>query len=190
MERLLADDAVLEMTGTTSWFSGKATCVPFIAAQAIGRPATGGCCPSAPAASWPRRPTTSARGRTTRSRSSFWPPPRPTSPGSRSSPSRRCLLVRPASNHDRRADGSLTVDAYRWGFRGIEEPVRSISRYLPPLAHAVVGAPVRGPGWRDHPRELCPGGARLRRHPRSRRIRGHHERRALPGRRCGHRIPG
>ncbi len=38
MERLLADDAVLEMTGTTTWFSGKATCVPFIAAQAIGRP--------------------------------------------------------------------------------------------------------------------------------------------------------
>jgi RNA polymerase sigma-70 factor, ECF subfamily len=38
MERLLADDAVLEMTGTTTWFSGKATCVPFIATQAIGRP--------------------------------------------------------------------------------------------------------------------------------------------------------
>jgi RNA polymerase sigma-70 factor (ECF subfamily) len=38
LERLLADDAVLEMTGTTSWYSGKATCVPFIAAQAIGRP--------------------------------------------------------------------------------------------------------------------------------------------------------
>lgn len=37
IERLLADEAVLEMTGTTSWFSGKATCVPFIAAQAIGR---------------------------------------------------------------------------------------------------------------------------------------------------------
>jgi RNA polymerase sigma-70 factor, ECF subfamily len=34
---LLADDAVLEMTGTTTWFSGKATCVPFIAAQAIGQ---------------------------------------------------------------------------------------------------------------------------------------------------------
>ena len=38
MERLLADDAVLEMTGTTTWFSGKATCLPFIATQAIGRP--------------------------------------------------------------------------------------------------------------------------------------------------------
>lgn len=38
MERILADDTVLEMTGTTTWFSGKATCVPFIATQAIGRP--------------------------------------------------------------------------------------------------------------------------------------------------------
>ncbi len=37
IERLLADDAVLEMTGTATWFSGKATCVPFIAAQAIGQ---------------------------------------------------------------------------------------------------------------------------------------------------------
>ena len=37
MERLLADDAILEMTGTATWFSGKATCVPFIAAQAIGQ---------------------------------------------------------------------------------------------------------------------------------------------------------
>ena len=37
IERLLADDAVLEMTGTTTWFSGKATCVPFIAVQAIGQ---------------------------------------------------------------------------------------------------------------------------------------------------------
>jgi RNA polymerase sigma-70 factor (ECF subfamily) len=37
IERLLADDAVLEMTGTTSWYSGKETCVPFIATQAIGR---------------------------------------------------------------------------------------------------------------------------------------------------------
>ena len=33
----MADDAILEMTGTASWFSGKATCVPFIAAQAIGQ---------------------------------------------------------------------------------------------------------------------------------------------------------
>jgi RNA polymerase sigma-70 factor (ECF subfamily) len=38
IKRLLADDAVLEMTGTSTWFSGKATCVPFITAQAIGRP--------------------------------------------------------------------------------------------------------------------------------------------------------
>jgi RNA polymerase sigma-70 factor, ECF subfamily len=36
IERLLVDDAVLEMTGTTTWFLGKATCVPFIASQAIG----------------------------------------------------------------------------------------------------------------------------------------------------------
>ncbi len=36
--RLLTEDAVLEMTGTTTWFSGKATCGPFIAAQAIGQP--------------------------------------------------------------------------------------------------------------------------------------------------------
>jgi RNA polymerase sigma-70 factor (ECF subfamily) len=35
---LLADDAVLEMTGTTTWFSGKTTCMPFIADQAIGQP--------------------------------------------------------------------------------------------------------------------------------------------------------
>ena len=38
IEELLADDAILEMTGTTTWFSGKATCVPFIATQAIGHP--------------------------------------------------------------------------------------------------------------------------------------------------------
>jgi RNA polymerase sigma-70 factor, ECF subfamily len=37
MARLLADDAVLEMTGTTTWFSGKATCLGFIAARAIGQ---------------------------------------------------------------------------------------------------------------------------------------------------------
>jgi RNA polymerase sigma-70 factor (ECF subfamily) len=37
LERLLADEATLEMTGTTTWFAGKATCVPFIATQAIGR---------------------------------------------------------------------------------------------------------------------------------------------------------
>jgi len=37
IERLVADDAILEMPGTTTWFSGKATCVPFIAAQAIGQ---------------------------------------------------------------------------------------------------------------------------------------------------------
>ena len=37
LERLLAEDAVLEMTGTTTWFAGKTTCVPFLASQAIGR---------------------------------------------------------------------------------------------------------------------------------------------------------
>jgi RNA polymerase sigma-70 factor (ECF subfamily) len=37
IERLLADDAILEVAGTPTWFSGKTTCVPFIAAQAIGQ---------------------------------------------------------------------------------------------------------------------------------------------------------
>jgi RNA polymerase sigma-70 factor (ECF subfamily) len=37
IERLLADDAMLEMTGALTWFSGKTTCVPFIATQAIGQ---------------------------------------------------------------------------------------------------------------------------------------------------------
>jgi RNA polymerase sigma-70 factor, ECF subfamily len=38
IEALLTDDAVLEMTGTGTWFAGKAHCVPFIAAHAIGSP--------------------------------------------------------------------------------------------------------------------------------------------------------
>jgi RNA polymerase sigma-70 factor, ECF subfamily len=38
LERLLAEDAVLEMTGTTTWFSGKAACVPYLSAFAIGSP--------------------------------------------------------------------------------------------------------------------------------------------------------
>jgi RNA polymerase sigma-70 factor, ECF subfamily len=38
IKSLLADDAVLEMTGTSTWFSGKATCERFIVAQAIGQP--------------------------------------------------------------------------------------------------------------------------------------------------------
>ena len=38
LERLLAEDAVLEMTGTITWFSGKATCVPYLSAFAIGSP--------------------------------------------------------------------------------------------------------------------------------------------------------
>ena len=37
IEQLLADDAILEMTGTATWFSGKATCMPFIATGAIGQ---------------------------------------------------------------------------------------------------------------------------------------------------------
>src|SRR5579863_6786803 len=38
IKRLLADDAVLEMTGTSTWFAGNATCGRFIVAQAIGQP--------------------------------------------------------------------------------------------------------------------------------------------------------
>jgi RNA polymerase sigma-70 factor (ECF subfamily) len=37
LTRLLSDDAILEMTGTTTWFRGKATCELFLAGQAIGR---------------------------------------------------------------------------------------------------------------------------------------------------------
>jgi RNA polymerase sigma-70 factor, ECF subfamily len=37
IKRLLTDDAVLEMTGTSTWFAGKATCTRFITAQTIGR---------------------------------------------------------------------------------------------------------------------------------------------------------
>jgi len=37
IERLLADDAILEMSGTATWFSGKSTCTPFIALQGIGQ---------------------------------------------------------------------------------------------------------------------------------------------------------
>jgi len=38
IKRLLAEDAAIEMTGTTSWYSGKTTCVPFIALYGIGSP--------------------------------------------------------------------------------------------------------------------------------------------------------
>jgi RNA polymerase sigma-70 factor (ECF subfamily) len=38
LERLLAEDAALEVTGTITWFSGKASCVPYISAFAIGSP--------------------------------------------------------------------------------------------------------------------------------------------------------
>ena len=72
MGRLLADDAVLEMTGTTSWYSGKATCVPFIAAQAIGQAGDWrmvplhACSPDSPP---PRLTKGATKPRTTRSRS-------------------------------------------------------------------------------------------------------------------------
>ncbi len=36
MKRLLADDAVLEMTGTSTWFSGKATCHPSSSPRRAG----------------------------------------------------------------------------------------------------------------------------------------------------------
>jgi RNA polymerase sigma-70 factor, ECF subfamily len=38
LERLLADDVAIEMTGTTTWFAGKTTCVPYLRAYAIGTP--------------------------------------------------------------------------------------------------------------------------------------------------------
>jgi RNA polymerase sigma-70 factor (ECF subfamily) len=38
LEQLLAEDAALEMTGTATWFAGKATCVPYLSAFAIGAP--------------------------------------------------------------------------------------------------------------------------------------------------------
>jgi RNA polymerase sigma-70 factor (ECF subfamily) len=36
LERLLADDAAIEVTGTTTWYSGRSTCVPYLADRAIG----------------------------------------------------------------------------------------------------------------------------------------------------------
>ncbi len=38
LERLLTDDAVLEMTGVRTWFAGKATCLPHLRAQALESP--------------------------------------------------------------------------------------------------------------------------------------------------------
>jgi hypothetical protein len=77
LDRLLADHAVLEMTGTTSWYSGQATCVPFIAAPATGRRGTGGCCPSMLPVGWRPAPNTKKTTRPiTRSRSSYWLPSR------------------------------------------------------------------------------------------------------------------
>jgi RNA polymerase sigma-70 factor (ECF subfamily) len=37
LERTLRDDAMLEMTGTRTWFSGRATCLPYLA-TVLGRP--------------------------------------------------------------------------------------------------------------------------------------------------------
>ena len=74
LERLLADHAVWEMTGTTNWHSGKATCVPFIAAQVIGRPGDGRILRSMLPVGWRRAPTTKKTTKPiTRSRSSYWP---------------------------------------------------------------------------------------------------------------------
>ena len=36
LERLLREDATLEMSPARTWFAGRATCLPYIAAQAIG----------------------------------------------------------------------------------------------------------------------------------------------------------
>jgi RNA polymerase sigma-70 factor (ECF subfamily) len=38
LERLLTDDAVLEMTGVRTWFRGKTTCMPHLRAQALESP--------------------------------------------------------------------------------------------------------------------------------------------------------
>jgi RNA polymerase sigma-70 factor (ECF subfamily) len=38
LERLLTDDAVLEMTGVRTWFAGKTTCLPHLRTQALGEP--------------------------------------------------------------------------------------------------------------------------------------------------------
>jgi RNA polymerase sigma-70 factor (ECF subfamily) len=38
LERLLTDDAVLEMTGVRTWFAGKAFCMPHLREQALGEP--------------------------------------------------------------------------------------------------------------------------------------------------------
>ncbi len=38
LERLLREDAALEMVGSTTWFSGLRTCMPFFVASALGAP--------------------------------------------------------------------------------------------------------------------------------------------------------
>jgi RNA polymerase sigma-70 factor, ECF subfamily len=40
LERLLVQDVTLEATPMRAWFSGRATCVPFLRAQVIGSPGT------------------------------------------------------------------------------------------------------------------------------------------------------
>jgi hypothetical protein len=91
IERLLADDAVLEMTGTTTWYSGKARCVPFIATHGIGKTGEWRMLPlhvngQLGAASY----ASAATGDGTSSPSSCCPRARRTSPGSRSSASPAC----------------------------------------------------------------------------------------------------
>ncbi|MFZ0388676.1 MAG: hypothetical protein WAL22_23635 [Solirubrobacteraceae bacterium] len=69
MEGLLTEDATLEMTGTTTWFSGKTTCVPFIADQAIGQTGDWRMIPTQATVNSPPRRTTATRMPTTPSRS-------------------------------------------------------------------------------------------------------------------------
>lgn len=38
LEHVLRDDATLEMTPSTTWFAGKATCMRYITTQALGSP--------------------------------------------------------------------------------------------------------------------------------------------------------
>ena len=92
--KLLADNAVLEMTGTPTWFSGKLSCLPFIATQAIGEAGDWRMLRFAPTDSTRQPPTTwSTAACSTHSPSSCWPPPRPTSPVSRCSVTPRCSLA-------------------------------------------------------------------------------------------------
>ena len=68
------EDAILEISGTTTWFSGKTTCVPFIANQAIGQAGDSRMTRPRRTASSPPRPTTATTTMpTTPSRSPCWP---------------------------------------------------------------------------------------------------------------------